>query len=96
MPQCSDRHLKRYVEMGSKEEWQKYQDALRRGDREAAAKAMRRYLEAKKAKGSKPTLVSLGYRKTYPHSIPLEKIPEELEKNPEFFELMKRMVTKER
>jgi len=56
-------------------------------------------LEAKKAEGkerSKPTLVSLGYRKTYPHAIPLDKIPEELEKTPEFFELMKRIVTKEK
>ncbi|GAI89713.1 unnamed protein product, partial [marine sediment metagenome] len=81
----------------SKEEWQKYQDALRRGDREAAAEAFRRYLEAKKAEGgggSKPTLVSLGLRKTYPHAIPLEQIPEELERNPEFFELIKRAVTK--
>ena len=80
----------------SKEEWQKYQDALRKGDPAAAAEAFRRYLEAKKAKGSKPTLVSLGLRKTYPHAIPLEQIPDELERNPEFFELIKRAVTKER
>ena len=53
---------------------------------------MRRYLEAKKGKGSKPTLVSLGLRKTYPHSIPLEQIPDELERNPEFFELFGRIV----
>lgn len=83
----------------AKEEWQRYQEALRQGDRTAAAEAFRRYQEAKKAegrRGSKPTLVSLGYKKTYPHSIPLEKIPEELEKNPQFFDLMKRIVTKEK
>ncbi|GAJ08237.1 unnamed protein product [marine sediment metagenome] len=83
----------------SKEEWQKYQDALRRGDREAAAEAFRRYQEARRREGkggSKPTLVSLKPRKTYPHAIPLEQIPDELERNPEFFELMKRMVTKEK
>ncbi|MBA7483526.1 hypothetical protein ES705_36399 [subsurface metagenome] len=85
--------------MGSKEEWQKYQEALRRGEPAAAAEAFRRYLEAKRAEGkggSKPTLVSLGLRKTYPHAIPLEQIPDELERNPEFFELIKRAVTKER
>lgn len=84
--------------MGS-EEFEKLKEALRQAPtpeaRKAAAEAMRRYLASKKGKGSRPTLVSLGYKKTYPHSIPLEKIPEELEKTPEFFELMKRVVTKE-
>ncbi|MBA7702690.1 hypothetical protein ES703_111459 [subsurface metagenome] len=81
----------------AKEEWQRYQEALRQGDRTAAAEAFRRYQEAKKAegrRGSKPTLVSLGYGKTYPHAIPLDEIPKQLEENPEFFELMKRIVTK--
>lgn len=85
--------------MGSKEEWEKYQDALRRGDRAAAADAFRRYQEARRREGkggSKPTLVNLSTKeKTYPNAIPLDRIPEELEKNPEFFELMRRM-TKER
>lgn len=81
--------------MGSKEEWQKYQDALNRGDRAAAAEAFRRYQEAKRQEGksgSKPTLVNLmsTKAKAYPNSIPLEDIPAELEKNPEFFNLMKR------
>ena len=86
--------------MGSKEEWQRYQEALRSGDRAAAAEAFRRYQEAKKAegrRGSKPTLVNLSTRaKAYPNAVPLDKIPEELEKNPEFFELMKRIVTREK
>lgn len=85
--------------MGSKEEWQRYQEALRSGDRAAAAEAFRRYQEAKRAEGkpgSKPTLVNLSTRaKAYPNAVPLDKIPEELEKNPEFFELMKRIVAKE-
>lgn len=65
--------------------------------RKEAAAAMRRYNAARLAKGrrSKPTLVSLGYKKTYPHAVPLDKIPEELSKNPEFFELMGRIVAKE-
>ena len=81
--------------MGSKEEWQRFQEATRSGDKAAAAAAYRRYEQAKIAEGrqgSKPTLVSLGYKKTYPHAVPLDKIPEEIEKDPEFFELMKRVV----
>lgn len=79
----------------SKEEWQKYQEALRRNDREAAAEAFRRYLEAKKAEGnggSKPTLVSLSTKaKDYPKAVPLEDIPRVMLEKPEFFELMRRM-----
>ncbi|GAI72714.1 unnamed protein product [marine sediment metagenome] len=81
------------------EEFERLKEALRRAEspeaRKAAAEAMKRYLETKKG-SSKPTLVSLGLRKTYPHAIPLEQIPDELERNPEFFELIKRAVTKER
>lgn len=84
--------------MGSKEEWQKYQDALRRGDRAAAADAFQRYQEARRREGkggSKPTLVNLSTKeKSYPNSIPLDRVPEELEKNPEFFELMRRVAKK--
>ncbi|GAI01552.1 unnamed protein product [marine sediment metagenome] len=36
-------------------------------------------------------LVSLGYKKTYPHSIELKDIPKELD-NPEFYNLMGRIV----
>jgi len=86
--------------LGSKDEWQRYQEALRSGDRAAAAEAFRRYQEAKRAEGrpsSKPTLVNLSTRaKAYPNAIPLDRVPEELEKNPEFFELMKRVVMKEK
>ena len=86
--------------MGSKDEWQRYQEALRSGDRKAAAEAFRRYQEAKRLEGkgsSKPTLVNLSTKaKAYPNAIPLDRVPEELEKNPEFFELMKRVITKEK
>jgi len=86
--------------MSSKDEWQKYQEALRRGDRAAAAEAFRRYQEAKKREGkggSKPTLVNLSTKaKAYPNAIPVDQIPEELEKNPEFFDLMRKVVTKEK
>ena len=86
--------------MSSKDEWQKYQEALRRGDRAAAAEAFRRYLEAKKAEGkgsSRPTLVNLSSKaKDYPNAVPLEDIPRLMQEKPEFFELMKRVVTKEK
>ncbi len=84
----------------SKEEWGRYQEALRRGDKEAAADAFRRYLAAKKAEGrggSKPTLVNLsGKAKDYPNAVPLESIPEVMQEKPEFFDLMRRIVTKEK
>ena len=83
--------------MGSLE-FEELKEALRKAPtpeaRKAAAEAMRRYLA--KSKGSKPELVSLGYKKTYPHAVPLDKIPDELAKNPEFYNLMKRLVAKEK
>lgn len=84
----------REVNMAS-EEYERLKQALQKSAteeaRKAAAEAMRRYLE-KQGKGSKPRLVSLGLRKTYPHDIPLDKVADELERNPDFFELMKRVV----
>jgi len=84
----------------SKEEWGRYQEALRRGDKEAAADAFRRYLEAKRAEGkgsSKPTLVNLSSKaKDYPNAVPLESIPKLMQEKPEFFDLMRRIVTREK
>ncbi len=84
----------------SKEEWARYQEALRRGDKEASANAFRRYLEAKKAEGkgsSKPTLVNLSSKALdYPNAVPLESIPELMQEKSEFFDLMRRIVTKEK
>ena len=59
-----------------------------------AAQAFKKYrvVQLATGKGSKPTLVSLGYKKTYPHAVPVDKIPDELVKNPEFFKLMGRIV----
>ena len=81
--------------MSSKDEWRTYQAALKSGDKAAAAAAYRRYLAARKeegAKSSKPTLVNLSTKaKTYPNAIPVDQIPDQLEKDPEFFELMQRV-----
>lgn len=84
--------------MSSKEEWARYQDALRSGDRAAAADAFRRYLAAKKAEGrggSRPTIVRL---KTGPgwHSVPVEEIPERIIEDPEFFESMTEIAGREK
>jgi len=86
--------------VSSKEEWERYQEALHQGDKEAAAAAFRRYLTAKRAEGkgsSKPTLVNLSSKtKDYPNAVPLEIIPRIMQEKPEFFDLMKRIVTKEK
>jgi len=78
------------------EEFERLKEALRQAPtaeaRKEAAEAMRRYNVSRAGRGSSPTLVSLGYKKTYTSAIPLENIPEEIEKNPEFFELIKRVV----
>ena len=83
----------------SKEEWERYQEALRQGDKVAAADAFRRYLAAKRAEGkggSKPTLVNLSSKaKDYPNAVPLENIPQLMQEKPEFFDLMRRIVTRE-
>ena len=80
--------------MGSKEEWQAYQEALRRGDRAAAAEYLRRYNEAKRAEGrhsSKPTIVRLSMRKRGPTAIPLDQLPEEIDRSDDVYDLMRRM-----
>ena len=64
--------------------------------RKRAAEAMRRYLERRGVKGSRPMLVSLGFKKPYPSAIRLEDIPKELERSPEFYELMRKVITKEK
>lgn len=80
-------------------EWERLRESLKRAPteeaRKEAAEAMRRYLATHPTK-SKPTLVSLGLKKSYPSAIPVDKIPDELAKNPEFYNLMKRIVTKEK
>ncbi len=83
-------------------EWEQLKEALKKpATPEAmaeAAQAFEKYRVVKlaKGKGSKPTLVSLGYKKPYPHAVPVDKIPDELAKNPEFYNLVKRIVTKEK
>ena len=82
-------------------EFEKLKEALRKAPTEAArkeaAEAFERYRVVSLAKGgSKPTLVTLGRGRGYPNAVPLDKIPQELERNPEFFKLLKRVVAKEK
>jgi len=79
-------------------EWEELKQALKKPvSKEAmaeAAQAFEKYRVVQLAKGkrSKPTLVTLGYKKTYPNAVPVNKMPDELAKNPEFFKLMGRIV----
>ena len=84
--------------MSSKDEWARYQEALRANDPKAAAEAFRKWQAARLAegqKGSKPTFVKLSGRSSG-YSVPVEQIPDEMEKDPEFFELMRRIVNREK
>jgi len=79
-------------------EWEELKESLKKPAEpeamKAASEAFKKYRVVQLAKGggSKPTLVSLGLKKTYPHAVPVDKIPDELAKNPEFYDLMKRII----
>lgn len=84
-------------------EYERLKEALRKAPtpeaREEAAQRFKEFEAAEKAKGkhkSRPTLVSLSTGKDYPTGIPRNQIPEEIARNPAFFNLMKRVITKER
>lgn len=78
--------------------WERLRQALKEAStpeaRKKAAEAFEQYNKAQlaKGKGSRPTLVNLGKGKSYPNAVPLDKVAEELEKNPEFYDLLKRIV----
>lgn len=84
-------------------EWEKLKEALKKPvSPEAMKEAAERFREYERTerlsgrRSSKPELVSLGYKKTYPHAVELKDIPKELERNPEFYDLMRRIVAKEK
>ena len=82
-------------------EWEKVKEALRKpATPEAMREAAEAYAQYQKVslgkRNSRPTLVNLGKGTGYPHAVPTDKIPDELAKNPKFFELMKRVVAKEK
>lgn len=79
-------------------EFEKLKEALRKAPteeaRKEAAEAFRRFQQVRLAQGrqSRPTLVSLGFKKPYPTAIELKDIPGELERNPEFFKFLSEVV----
>lgn len=82
-------------------EWERLKEALRQpATPEAmleAAEAFKEYRVASLAKGgSKPTLVSLGRGRAYPNAVSLDRIADELAKNPQFFLFMKKVVAREK
>lgn len=85
------------------EEFERLKEALKEPPteeaRKEAAQRFREYDQAKKATGkptSRPALVSLGYKKPYPSAVPVDKIPDEIAKNPAFYNLVKKVITKEK
>jgi len=82
-------------------EWEKVKEALRKPATpqamKEAAQAFAQYEKASLGKAnSRPTLVNLGRGTGYPHAVPVDKIPGELATNPQFYNLMKKIVTKEK
>ena len=85
----------------SNSEWEKVKEALRKPATpeamQEAAQAFAQYRKVSLGKGnSTPTLVNLGKGTGYPNAVPVDQIPDELAKNPEFFQFMKKIVTKEK
>ncbi len=84
----------------SNSEWEKLKESL---SKPATPEAMREASEAfaqyrKVSLGnvnSKPILVNLGKGTGYPNAVPVDQIPDELAKNPQFYNFMKKIVTKE-
>lgn len=79
------------------DEWQELQERLRTAktpqEKQAAAEAMRRYLE-KKGKGSKPTLVSLTRGGGSSNAIPLDELADAMVTDPRVYERVKKIVTR--
>ncbi|GAG74414.1 unnamed protein product [marine sediment metagenome] len=76
--------------------WKEVKKALRKPEspeaRKQAAEAFRKY--EKNTKGSTPILVSL-HIEGFSHQIPLGQIPDEMERNPQFYELMQRIAAQD-
>lgn len=84
------------------EQWEKVKEAFRKpASTEAmqeAAAAFAQYEKVSLVRGnSRPTLVNLSSRRAgYPNAVPVDQIPDELAKNPEFYNFMKKIVTREK
>lgn len=80
------------------QEWEKFKQALSKPATpeamQEAADAFTQYRKVSSEK-SKPILVNLGKGTGYPNAVPVDQIPDELAKNPQFFQFMKKIVAKE-
>lgn len=82
-------------------EWEKVKEALRKpATPEAmreAAEAFAQYRKVSLGRGkSRPTLVRLVKGTVVPYAVPVDKIPDELATNPQFYDFMKKIVAKEK
>lgn len=81
------------------EEFERLKEALRGAPtpeaRKAAAEAMKRYLASKGAKQSRPTLVTLRLGGGKTNAIPLDELPDEMVVNPEVYERVRKIITRE-
>jgi hypothetical protein len=80
-------------------EWEKLKEALQKPATpeamQAASAAFAQYRQVSLAKSSRPILVNLGKGTGYPNAVPVDQIPDELAKNPQFYDFMKKFVNKE-
>ncbi|MBA7696790.1 hypothetical protein ES703_105442 [subsurface metagenome] len=84
-------------------EYEELKEALRKEPTpeamQEAAQRFRKFEATEKLKGkrnSRPTLVSLSRGKDYPVAVPLDQVHQEIARNPAYFNLLKRVITKER
>ena len=81
------------------EEFERLKEALRKAPtpeaRKEAAEALRRYLARKGAQRSKPTLVTLRIGGGKTNAIPLDELPDEMIRNPEVYERVRKIITRE-
>ena len=80
-------------------QWQEVQERLKTAktgeEKAAAAEAMRQYIQ-RRGQGSKPTLVTLKRGGGKDNAIPLDELPQAMVRNPEVYERIKKIVTKEK
>jgi hypothetical protein len=82
------------------QEWEKVKEAFKKPATTEAMKeagsAFAQYQQVGLGKrNSKPTLVNLSQGTGYPHAVPVDQIPNEIAANPDFYNLMKKIVNKE-
>ena len=81
------------------EDWKRLKETLKEPanpeSMKRAAEEFKRWEAQQRAAGKKrstPVICSLGYKKKYPSAVPLDKVSDEIATNPEFYELMRKVV----